>query len=113
MVQQALLNILEPLFEPLFDGHSDGFRPQRDTPHAIAPVRRANSEGKEWIVEVDLRQYFDTVNHELLLEAVNEGISEGSVLRLLRMFLKSGVMENGVRMATEEGTPHGGVLSPL
>lgn len=113
VVQQALLNILEPIFEPLFHEHSYGFRPQRDTHQAIAHVREAVSEGKEWIVDVDIRKYFDTVNHELLLDAVNEEISDGSVLRLLRMFLESGVMENGVRMATEEGTPQGGVISPL
>ena len=113
VVQQALLNILEPIFEPLFHDHSYGFRPQRDTHQAIAHVRKAVSEGKEWIVDVDIRKYFDTVNHDLLLDAVNEEISDGSVLRLLRMFLESGVMENGVRMATEEGTPQGGVISPL
>ena len=113
VVQQALLNILEPTFEPLFHEHSDGFRPQRDTHQAIAHVRKAVSEGKEWIVDVDIRKYFDTVNHEVLLNAVNEEISDGSVLRLLRMFLESGVMESGVRMETEEGTPQGGVISPL
>ncbi len=113
VVQQALLNILEPIFEPLFHEHSYGFRPQRDTHQAIAHVRKAVGEGKKWIVDVDIRKYFDTVNHELLLQAVNEEISDGSVLRLLRMFLESGVMENGVRMATEEGTPQGGVISPL
>lgn len=113
VVQQALLNILEPIFEPLFHEHSYGFRPQRDAHQAIAHVRKAVSEGKEWIVDVDIRKYFDTVNHELLLDTVNEEISDGSVLRLLRMFLESGVMENGVRMATEEGTPQGGVISPL
>ena len=62
---------------------------------------------------MDIRKYFDTVNHELLLDTVNEEISDGSVLRLLRLFLESGVMENDVRMATEEGTPQGGVISPL
>jgi group II intron reverse transcriptase/maturase len=113
VVQQALLNILEPIFEPLFHEHSYGFRVQRDTHQAIAQVCKAVSEGKEWIVDVDIRKYFDTVNHELLLDAVNEEVSDGSVLRLLRMVLESGVMENGVRMATEEGTPQGGVSSPL
>jgi group II intron reverse transcriptase/maturase len=113
VVQQALLNILEPIFEPLFHEHSYGFRVQRDTHQAIAQVCKAVSEGKEWIVDVDIRKYFDTVNHELLLDAVNEEVSDGSVLRLLRMVLESGVMENGVRMATEEGTPQGGVISPL
>ena len=113
VVQQALLNILEPIFEPLFHEHSYGFRPQRDTHQAIEQVRKSLDEGREWIVDVDIRKYFDTVNHELLVDAVNEEISDGSVLRLLRMFLESGVMENGVRMPTEEGTPQGGVISPL
>jgi len=113
VVQQALRNILEPIFEPLFHEHSYGFRPQRDAHQAIEHVCTAVRSGKEWIVEVDIRKYFDTVNHELLLDFVNEEISDGSVLRLLRMFLESGVMENGVRIATEEGTPHGGVISPL
>jgi len=113
VVQQALLNILEPIFEPLFHHHSYGFRPQRDTHQAIAHVRKSLEQGKEWIVDVDIRKYFDTVNHELLIDAVNEEISDGSVLGLLRMFLESGVMDNGVRMATEEGTPQGGVISPL
>lgn len=113
VVQQALLNILEPIFEPLFHEHSYGFRPQRNAHQAIEQVQKALREGKEWIVDVDIRKYFDTVNHELLLDAVNEEISDGSVLRLLRTFLKSGVLENGVRMETEEGTPQGGVISPL
>jgi RNA-directed DNA polymerase len=113
VVQQALLNILGPIFEPLFHERSYGFRPQRDTHQAIEQVRKALGEGREWIVDVDIRKYFDTVNHELLLDAVNEEISDGSVLRLLRMFLESGVLENGVRMETEEGTPQGGVISPL
>ena len=113
VVQQALLNILEPIFEPLFHEHSYGFRPKRDTHQAITHVRNAVNEGKEWIVDVDIRKYFDTVNHELLLEMVNEEISDGSVLQLLRMFLESGVMEQGIRISTEEGTPQGGVISPL
>lgn len=113
VVQQALLNILEPIFEPLFHEHSYGFRPKRDAHQAIAQVKQLLSEGKEWIVDVDIRKYFDTVDHELLLDAVNEEISDGSVLRLLRMFLESGVMENGVQVATDEGTPQGGVISPL
>jgi RNA-directed DNA polymerase len=113
VVQQALLNILEPIFEPLFHEHSYGFRPGRSTHHAIAQVRRALSEGKEWVIDVDVRKYFDSVNHDLLLDAVNEEVSDGSVLRLLRMFLESGVMEDGVWRETEEGTPQGGVISPL
>jgi RNA-directed DNA polymerase len=113
VVQQALLNILEPIFEPTFHEHSYGFRANRSTHTAIEHVVQSMQEGKEWVLEVDIRKYFDTVNHELLLDAVNEEISDGSVLRLIRLFLESGVMENGVRQATEEGTPQGGVMSPL
>lgn len=113
VVQQALLNILEPIFEVTFHEHSYGFRPNRSTHQAVEHVVTSMQSGKEWILEVDVRKYFDTVNHELLLNAVNEEVSDGSVLRLLRQFLESGVMENGVRQATEEGTPQGGVISPL
>jgi RNA-directed DNA polymerase len=109
VVQQALLNILEPIFE-----HSYGFRPNRSTHIALEHVVTSMREGKEWVLEIDIRKYFDTVNHEHLLDAVNEEISDGSVLQLVRMFLESGVMEEGVGWkATEEGTPQGGVISPL
>jgi group II intron reverse transcriptase/maturase len=114
VVQQALLNILEPIFEPTFHEHSYGFRPNRSTHTALEHVVTSMREGKEWVLEIDIRKYFDTVNHEQLLEAVNEEVSDGSVLRLIRMFLESGVMEEGVGWkATEEGTPQGGVISPL
>jgi group II intron reverse transcriptase/maturase len=113
VVQQALLNTLEPIFEPTFHEHSYGFRANRSTHTAIKHVVKSMQEGKEWVLEIDIRKYFDTVNHELLLDAVNEEVSDGSVLRLIRLFLESGVMENGVRQETEEGTPQGGVISPL
>jgi group II intron reverse transcriptase/maturase len=113
VVQQALLNILEPIFEPTFHEHSYGFRANRSTHTAIEHVVNSMQEGKEWVLEIDIRKYFDTVNHELLLDAVNEEVSDGSVLLLIRLFLESGVMENGVRQETEEGTPQGGVISPL
>jgi group II intron reverse transcriptase/maturase len=113
VVQQALLNILEPIFEPLFHKHSYGFRPGCSAHQAMAYVRSKLQEGKEWVLEVDIRKYFDTVSHELLLTLVNEEVSDGSVLRLIRMFLESGVMEEGVKVATDQGTPQGGVISPL
>lgn len=113
VVQQALLNILEPIFEPLFHNNSYGFRPRRSAHDAIRHVCRALKEGKTWVVDIDLRKYFDTVNHEMLLDTVNEEISDGSVLRLIRMFLESGVLEDKVLEATEQGTPQGGVISPL
>ena len=114
VVQQALLNILAPIFEPTFHEHSYGFRPNRSTHTAIEHMVESMHEGKEWVLEIDIRKYFDTVDHELLLDAVNEEVSDGSVLLLIRTFLESGVMEEGVGWkATEEGTPQGGVISPL
>jgi len=113
VVQQALLNILGPIFEPLFHDHSYGFRANRSTHMAIAHVSSALSEGKTWVVDIDLRKYFDSVNHELLLDTVNEEVADGSVLRLIRMFLESGVMEHDMLEATAIGTPQGGVISPL
>jgi RNA-directed DNA polymerase len=113
VVQQALLNILEPIFEPTFHEHSYGFRPGRSTHQAIEHVLASVRGDKKWVLEVDVRKYFDTVNQELLLDTVNDEVSDGSVLRLIRMFLESGVMESGMKHATEEGTPQGGVISPL
>jgi group II intron reverse transcriptase/maturase len=113
VVQQALLTILEPIFEPLFHDRSYGFRPGRSAHQAIQRVRDSLAKGKEWVIDVDIRKYFDTVNHELLLEKVNEEISDGSVLKLIRMFLEAGVLEEGVYISTETGTPQGGVISPL
>ena len=79
----------------------------------MAHVCRTLRESKTWVVDIDLRHYFDTVNHELLLDAVNEEVSDGSVLRLIRMFLEAGVMEHGVVGSREEGTPQGGPMTPL
>jgi group II intron reverse transcriptase/maturase len=113
IVQQALLNILNPVFEVKFHNDSYGFRPLRSAHQAVKEVNRSIKEDKYWIVEVDIRKYFDTVNHDLLLEKINEEISDGSILKLIKQFLKSGVMEEGIKVRTEAGTPQGGVISPL
>lgn len=113
IVQQALLNILSPIFEVNFHNDSYGFRPYRSAQQAVKEVREAVKQGRLWIVEVDICKYFDSVNHELLLKKLNEEISDGSILKLIKQFLKSGVMEEGVKVQTEEGTPQGGVISPL
>lgn len=113
VVQQALLLILEPIFEPLFHDHSYGFRPGRSAHQAIQRVQDSLEKGKDWVIDVDIRRYFDTVNHELLLEKVNEEISDGSIWKLIRMFLEAGVLDEGVYRSTETGTPQGGVISLL
>jgi RNA-directed DNA polymerase len=113
VVQQAVRQVLEPIFEPLFHEHSYGFRPDRSAHQALGRVCDLLEEGRRWVVDVDIRKYFDTVNHELLLDALNEEISDGSVLGLIRQFLEAGVLEDGVCRSTEEGTPQGGIISPL
>jgi group II intron reverse transcriptase/maturase len=113
-VQQALVQVLSPIFEPLFSECSHGFRPGRGCQSALEVVDRALETGHEWVVDADIAQFFDTVDHELVLERVHEEITDGSVLRLIRAFLRSGVLvEAGEVEPTELGTPQGGPLSPL
>jgi group II intron reverse transcriptase/maturase len=114
IVQQAVKQVLEPIFEPKFSDFSHGFRPERGCTTALHIADRAVWHGYEWVVDLDLQQFFDTVDQELLLQAVNEEVADGSVLRLIRQFLKSGVlMPGGDVEPTELGTPQGGPLSPL
>lgn len=114
IVQQAVLQVLGPIFEAKFSPYSHGFRPERGCQTALEVIDRALSHGYHWVVDADIEQFFDSVDHELLLSAVNEEVSDGSVLRLLRMFLESGVLVGpGEYEPTEVGTPQGGPISPL
>jgi len=113
VVQQALLNKMEKIFEAKFLESSYGFRPKRSCHGAIKKVEGYLKEGSQWVVEVDIEKFFDTVDHELMLDKVNEEISDGRVLRLIRKFLKAGVMEEMKVERPTEGTPQGGVISPL
>jgi group II intron reverse transcriptase/maturase len=120
IVQQALLQILSPIFEEQFSQRSHGFRPQRGTATALQVVDRAVRHGYQWVVDADIRSFFDNVDQDKLLQAVNEEVSDGSVLRLIRAILRAGVIQPGVNAqeasrleATEKGTPQGGPLSPL
>lgn len=115
IVQQALLQVLQPLYEPIFSTRSHGFRPERGCATALAVVDRAVRHGYNWVVDADLQRFFDTVDHEILLDTLNEEIADGSVLRLIRRILASGVRlpETAVLEPTEMGTPQGGPLSPL
>ena len=111
--QQALLNRLEPIFEPVFDAASFGYRPGRSTHDAMRKIWGELQEGHAWVVDADLRDFFGSVDHDKLLELVNQQVSDGRVLGLLRQMLKSGVVAGGSRLPTEQGTPQGGVISPL
>ena len=114
VVQQALLNILQPIFEPDFHPSSYGYRPKRSAHHAIAKAERFTRHyGLEHVVDMDLSKCFDTLSHNLILSAVNEKISDGKVLCLISDFLKSGIIENGKFSPTEIGSPQGGIISPL
>ena len=111
--QQALLNRLEPIFEPVFDDANYGYRRGRSAHGALRKIWRELDEGHEWVVDADLKDFFGSVDHERLLELVNQRVSDGRVLGLLRQMLTAGVVVEGRRLATEKGTPQGGIVSPL
>jgi RNA-directed DNA polymerase len=112
-LQQAVAQALTPLFEPLFSHHSYGFRPGRSAHQAIQQAQVYVQAGYEWAVDMDLEKFFDRVNHDMLMARVARVVKDKKVLKLIRAFLNSGVMVNGVVLDTEEGTPQGGPLSPL
>ena len=113
IIQQAIAQQLHPLFEPLFSDGSYGYRPGRSAQQAIKKVKTYAEQGYGYAVEIDLSKYFDTLNHELLMNLLRKQIHDKRVADLIKKYLKSGVMENGVRRETEEGSPQGGPLSPL
>ena len=114
VVQQALLQVLEPLFEPTFHDSSHGFRPRRGARTAIAEAKKHLAGGYAWTVDVDLSKFFDRVNHQRLLNRLSQQVKDGRILKLVHRMLKAQVvLPDGTRTATDEGTPQGGPLSPL
>lgn len=113
IIQQAIAQVLIPIYEPTFSDGSYGYRPKRSAKDAIAKVREYADEGYRYAVCLDLSKYFDTLNHELLMNMLRERIHDKRLIDLIKKYLKSGVMENGVVTKTEEGSPQGGNLSPL
>lgn len=113
IVQQAIAQRLQSIFEPLFSDGSYGYRPKRSAQQAIQKVKAYAEQGYTHAVEIDLSKYFDTLNHELLLNLLRRHIQDERLTDHIKRFLKSGVMENGVIVKTEEGSPQGGPLSPL
>ena len=111
--QQALLNRLEPIFEPIFDEANFGYRRGRSTKDAMRKVWKEIQGGREWIVDADLKDFFGSVDHEKLLTLVAQRIADGRVLRLIRAMLKAGSYGDGQLFPSERGTPQGGVVSPL
>lgn len=113
MIQQALHQVLTPVFDPGFSERSFGFRPGRSAHGAVKRAQRDIASGDEWAVDLDLDRFFDRVNHDRLMAVVARGVDDKRVLRLIRGYLDAGVMADGVAQPSEEGTPQGSPLSPL
>ena len=113
LIQQAIAQVLTPMFEGEFSNHSYGFRPGRSAHQAVQQSQEYIREGYNWVVDIDLEKFFDRVNHDMLMARVAQVVKDKRVLKLIRAYLESGAMLNGVVVETEEGTPQGGPLSPL
>lgn len=112
-IQQALLQVLGPIFDPHFSESSYGFREGRSPHDAVRAAQRYVADGYDWVVDLDIEKFFDHVNHDILMRRVAERIRDKRVLKLIGRYLRAGAMTEGVVIATEEGTPQGGPLSPL
>ena len=113
LIQQALLQVLQPLIDPSFSEHSHGFRPGRRAHDAVQAARAYVQSGKRVVVDVDLAQFFDRVNHDILMQRLSRRIEDAGVLRLIRAYLNAGIMDGGLVSERHKGTPQGGPLSPL
>ncbi|WP_321793954.1 group II intron reverse transcriptase/maturase [Burkholderia pyrrocinia] len=113
LIQQALLQVLQPILDPTFSEHSYGFRPGRRAHDAVLAAQSYVQSGQRIVVDVDLERFFDRVNHDILIDRLQKRIGDAGVIRLIRAYLNAGVMSDGVVQGREEGTPQGGPLSPL
>lgn len=113
LIQQAMYQVLVPLFDPEFSESSYGFRPGRSAHQAVLQARSYQHEGKRWVVDMDLARFFDEVNHDILMSRVGRRVTDRKMLHLIRQYLQAGVMAGGVVSRTPKGTPQGGPLSPL
>lgn len=112
-IQQAILQVLTPLYDPTFSPHSYGFRPGKSAHQAVERARQHVASGKAWVVDLDLEAFFDRVNHDILLGRLAKRIGDRRLLRLIRRYLEAGILAEGVVIKRRDGTPQGGPLSPL
>ena len=113
LIQQALLQVLQPLIDPTFSEHSHGFRPGRRARDAVLAAQQYVQDGYRVVVDVDLSKFFDRVNHDILIDRLSRRVDDPGVIRLVRAYLNAGIMDGGVVVERREGTPQGGPLSPL
>ncbi|MBB5406065.1 RNA-directed DNA polymerase [Paraburkholderia youngii] len=113
LIQQALLQVLQPVLDPTFSEHSYGFRPGRRAHDAVLAAQSYVQSGRRIVVDVDLEKFFDRINHDILIDRLQKRIGDAGVIRLIRAYLNSGIMDGGVVQQREQGTPQGGPLSPL
>ncbi len=113
LIQQAFLQVLTLIFDPDFSESSYGFRPKRSAHQAVLKTREIIASGKRWVVDIDIEKFFDRVNPDMLMARVARKVKDKRILRLIRAYLKAGIMVGGIVSARAEGTPQGGPLSPL
>lgn len=113
VIQQAMLQVLTEIYEPIFSDHSFGFRPKRSAHMAMEEVLRYLNEGYEWIVDLDIEKFFDTVNHDKLISILRENVNDSTTLHLIRAYLRAGVLDKGLVKSTTIGTPQGGPISVI
>lgn len=113
LIQQALLQVLQPLIDPTFSEHSHGFRPGRRAHDAVLSAQQYVQQGRHTVVDVDLSRFFDCVNHDILIDRLRKRVNDPGLIRLVRAYLNAGIMDGGVVVRRVEGTPQGGPLSPL
>lgn len=113
LIQQAMLQVMQPVFDPEFSDHSYGFRPGRSAHQAVLAARAHVESGRRWVVDIDLEKFFDRVNHDMLMARVARKVGDKRALGLIRRYLQAGAMEHGLESQRTKGTPQGGPLSPL
>jgi RNA-directed DNA polymerase len=113
LIQQAMHQVLSPIFDPIFSNHSYGFRPGRSAHQAVLKAREYVADGRRWTVDMDLEKFFDNVNHDILMSRIGRRVGDRRVLAVIRRYLQAGTMAGGAESPRQEGTPQGGPLSPL